>query len=572
MSNIRSDEEKQEIARQYQDNLPAYEAALKQLERTLKANYGPDRHLIKSGIKSLSSVLEKMDRKPYKSINDMPDIVRATLGVPSDIYDLEELRTEVVKDCVRLFNASSFEEKNDPGSGYSQAFHLNFDIDGITCELIIYFKDFDHAKEEAHKIYERSRTGQEVTPEEAALAREILNKQNATRETKRNEELHRRRRRRENPEENSRGSFRRLLREEHDTQYDLDGNWNKAAKNLLEMSNFFQKKSSEILNLFIKIAENKSEEFNFIVLQKPLAVDVDGSTTNFDKIEQFIKENKGRILKTKPVLIDARQISKHYRQFLDKPFFAPLIKYYVGKHSNVWLVRGNEEALNSMRKNIGSAKVDPNSFRDKLVGEKFKEVKEKYGVVDNGIHVSDSREEGAREADVWFGVPEMKLEYENQDVNDLTETIHKLIWKKLQTIPWANVQYSSTNNETALKSKAVDLDYRVLVPEDKIDETVAKIEELIPGARYDRTGTDDRSGATYKKMEFAFRYGKADIAVVPEAAYKDRVAAGVIVDLLPEEEKRDIGRRKEEAYLLGKKEYEAEKERIRQEIKERYGL
>lgn len=254
MSNIRSDEEKQEIARQYQDSLPAYEAALKQLERTLKANYGPDRYLIKSGIKSLSSVLEKMDRKPYKSINDMPDIVRATLGVPSDIYDLEELRTEVVKDCVRLFNASSFEEKNDAGSGYSQAFHLNFDIDGITCELIIYFKDFDHAKEEAHKIYERSRVGQEVTPEEAALAREILNKQNATRETKRNEELHRRRRRRENPEENSRGSFRRVLREEHDTQYDLDGNWNKEANHLLEISDFFQKKANDILNMLIKSA------------------------------------------------------------------------------------------------------------------------------------------------------------------------------------------------------------------------------------------------------------------------------------------------------------------------------
>jgi nucleoside diphosphate kinase len=243
-------------------------------------------------------------------------------------------------------------------------------------------------------------------------------------------------------------------------------------------------------------------------------------------------------------------MSKHYRQFASKPFFIPLLEYYVGKTVYIWLVEGTEEAQKKMREEVGGPKVDPGSFRHVLVSDDYKEVMKHTKVLDNGIHVSDSPEEGLREAKLWFGIPELTLDYA-PDINDEVTMVHTLLWKRLNSIPWASIQYSNTNNETAVKSKPVDIDYRVLVPEDKIDETVDYIVQHIPGAFLDRSGVDARTGSKYKKLEFVFKSGKADIAIVNRDDYKDRIGTGHLTDILPKEDKIDIGRRKEEAWEKG---------------------
>lgn len=320
--------------------------------------------------------------------------------------------------------------------------------------------------------------------------------------------------------------------------------------------NFENKKQNDIDN----------QNFNFVVLQKPLAVGKE------NEIEEFIIRHSAKILEKKKVLIDARQISNHYKQFFEKDFFVPLIRYYLGKTVYVWLVSGTQDILESMRSDIGPAKISPDSFREKLVGEEHLNALKQFGVLDNGIHISDSKEEGAREANIWFGVPSLVLKYENEEINKLTKTIHNFIWRKLRSIPWANAQYVNTNNETAVRFKNVDLDYRLLVPEDRIDEAVKLIEKLIPGSFYDRTGTDSATGATYKKLEYVFEHGKADIAVVPTDSYSQRMGSAYIVDLLPENEKASMLDRKEKAFLQGKEEYLKVKDQIRQEIKDKYKL
>ena len=139
------------------------------------------------------------------------------------------------------------------------------------------------------------------------------------------------------------------------------------------------------------------KDYAFVVLQKPLAVGKE------DEIENMIMFAGGDIVGTKRVNVKDVLIKEHYKQFLGEEFFDKILSYYSGKKLMVWLAMGNDEVLNNIRREIGSWKVDKDSFREFLVGDKWNDVYKKYGIIDNGIHVSDSKKEGEREKKVWFG-------------------------------------------------------------------------------------------------------------------------------------------------------------------------
>jgi nucleoside diphosphate kinase len=81
-----------------------------------------------------------------------------------------------------------------------------------------------------------------------------------------------------------------------------------------------------------------------------------------------------------------------------------MIKYYTGRDVVLFKVRGTDETIANLRLAIGDAKpVDPETFRFQITGETWKNTLKEFGVIDNGIHISDSVSEGQREVDVWFG-------------------------------------------------------------------------------------------------------------------------------------------------------------------------
>jgi nucleoside diphosphate kinase len=481
----------------------------------------------KIDIKNPSTAKEKFIRpgKTYKKIIDMPDLLRARLIVPLNLT-LEKFVNIISK----IFKTTKVELVNNKESGYGGAYHIDTEINGLKVELQVMYRNIVPYVDYSHvNVYEPQRIGKYVDPRVQTQVRNLLTQKKKEKE--------------------------KILS-------------NKLYKFKLNKTNM----ASEYVNLIFQLLKNASSlsstennKFKFVVLQKPLAAGKE------NEIESFIRNCGAKILQRKKVLIDSRLIGHHYKQFIDKPFFIHLLKYYVGKEVYVWLVEGNIKTQSKMRSLIGSPKVDINSFRHFLVGDDYKEVMKNTKVLDNGIHVSDSPEEGIREAKLWFGIPELVLDY-SQDINDEVVMVHSFLWKKLNSIHWATVQYSNTNNETAVKLKPVDIDYRVLVPENKIDETVNYIIKHIPGAFLDREGVDERTGSKYKKLEFVFKSGKADIAVVNCEDYKDRIGSGHLVDLLSTNEKKDIGKRKEEAWKKGKEEYKKVKEEIQKEIKQKFNI
>ena len=165
----RSPQELKQIAQDYEDNLPLFQTTLDQLVGLIKSNFsGFD---VKYGIKKLSSVISKMNRKDYPTIFEMPDIVRATLLVPIK-FDLDE-QLEKLKKVFKISN-EGIEKKNDPTSGYKLAYHTNFFLNGVRCEIITYYSNKDPYKSESHKFYERTREGEILSPEEQLRARRIM--------------------------------------------------------------------------------------------------------------------------------------------------------------------------------------------------------------------------------------------------------------------------------------------------------------------------------------------------------------------------------------------------------------
>jgi len=519
-------------------------------------------------------------KKKYRRISDMPDILRAAVLIPKagPHSSLEACAEDI---CRKLPSCQS-EPKDDPKTGY-QAYHIDAEIDGMRLEVQVNYKGAWTAKEIAHLSYkdedseipcgtissekpkfplveiEGNQYPRAIGPKNDLEMQGVLGSP-----AKAPQAVNKRERKHKELKNKGPSSFNRWDMVSVEAFNLRRIKTAEAAKGLtcpgpgVEAFNLRRIKTAE--------AATSPDEFNFVVLQKPLAIGKE------QQIEDFILSSGAKIVKKKTVMVDSRHISQHYRQFLEKPYFMPIVRYYTGKQLHVWLCRANIEVLNKMRSTIGRARVDEGSFRHSLVGEEHSRVKQEHGVMDNGVHVSDSPGEGDREAQVWFGVPPVKPIYDDPQFNQYVIKVHNTIWQALNSLPVVSVQYSNTNNETAVKSKPVDLDYRVLVNEGEIDKFVDAIIQALPGAVYDKDGVDERTGAKYKKLEYPFTNGKADIAVVPVGAYKGRIGTGHMVDVLPEEVKMEIGRRKEEAWQKGKEEYKRVKEQIQHEIKQRFGF
>ncbi|MCS7316940.1 MAG: AAA family ATPase, partial [Candidatus Dojkabacteria bacterium] len=358
----------------------------------------------------------------------------------------------------------------------------------------------------------------------------------------------------------------------------------KQKESLLALSYKYVKKLIEYLKRILfgkKYKFFEEPDAEIVIIAKPLGYEL-GATK---LIERFIRDNGGTIVEQKEIIVDSYRISQHYGEgkanFKNKSFFSDLVEYYTGKKVKVYRVKVNSKAIPEMRALIGHSSrfiEDENSLRKAIVGDRYKQILETQYVLDNGIHMSDSVEEGQREVKIWFGTPQI--------ITSNKEAIkaHTYLWETLQKIN-PNVQFSGgTLDGTEIQSKPTDLDYRIF--SDDLEQTVKEIQRVIPNVKYDRKGIDEKSGLEYHKLEYEFPGGKADIAVVPNhPSYTSKVSTNHLAALMSKRWKLYARREKEYYYQKvveaeqkygkdsierkkAKEDYERIKELLRQQVNE----
>ena len=299
-----------------------------------------------------------------------------------------------------------------------------------------------------------------------------------------------------------------------------------------------------------------------LILQKPAARD------RIEQIENWLEENTNKILAEKDVLVDSWRIGEHYKEFIGKDFYPAMIKYWTGKKVRAWIVE--VEDVKKFKEMVGNPK-GTTGFRSELMHDRIQKIKEEFGVVDNGIHASDSIENGKREIRLWFGVPSLAKIYDHPK-QQKTDSIHRKIYTTLQRLATnlgADVLFAGgTHNGLAIPENNVDLDYRILCQDDKVQEIAKKISSEFPEMKWDKEGIDPKTKSPYVKYEIEFDGGKADVAFVPISAYKDKISSSHLAALLSPEELEGFRTRKSTAFLQGKEQYKKEKEKIRGEIDE----
>lgn len=317
-----------------------------------------------------------------------------------------------------------------------------------------------------------------------------------------------------------------------------------------------------------------------VLIIKPLAQELNKVL----EIENFIKDYAD-VLEKEEIIIDSYKISQHYKQFKDESFFSDLLEYYTGKTATVYKLKINESNIKYIRDKIGHSSNfinDKTTLRYKLVGDKFFEIKDKFGVIDNGIHFSDSKSEGSREAKIWFDAPEIFTS--NKDA----KIAHMFLWSKLKDVD-KNVTFSGgTLDGTEIESKPTDLDYRIIVDEKDMDSVLQKILTTIPGSVLDKKGIDESSNKEYIKLEYEFKGGKADIAIVPREGYSGRISGNHLAALMSDSWKEKVREEKNKYYeeykkakeqygkesseaSLAKRKYEDIKEKFRRQVYEWFG-
>ncbi len=298
-----------------------------------------------------------------------------------------------------------------------------------------------------------------------------------------------------------------------------------------------------------------------MIIQKPAAKGKE------KVIEDFIILY-GEITEEKQTLVNSWVISQHYKQFRDTDFFPDMLRYWPGNIVKLWCLNTSQEKLEEIRKDIGPPKPVEGSFRESLV-PKWKEIYEKAGVLDNGIHCSDSFSEGEREYGVWFSIPPLYRNLYDKEYEEYLESIHTYLWKELSSFCDKNGWYlqfaGSPQNGTAVLNKPAILSYRLLAP-------VVTGKEIIPAGKFNRIGTDVGTGTTYIKNEYPFNGGKADITLVPTEQYRHKISTSHLIDIMPEEWKNEIRKKKSNAWSVSKEEYERVKQEIRNEINSKFKL
>lgn len=305
-----------------------------------------------------------------------------------------------------------------------------------------------------------------------------------------------------------------------------------------------------------------------VVIQKP------GAEDKISSIESFIKAH-GTIIQSKLVLVDAWRIGQHYKEFMGKAFFPAMISYWTGSKVKVWEVKLSTP-LEQFRTLVGDAKAPFGTFRHSLMGDRIEGIKEEFGVVDNGIHTSDSPEAGIREIELWFGTPKLASIYD-ADYQVYLNGVHTSLFSCLEegaSAFGAFLQFAGgTHNGLGLASAKADLDYRVLVPDTStLEQVFDYLSSTVPGLKWDKEGNDPKTGARYIKGEVEFFNGKADVAVVPFSEYHGKIAGAHLATLMTPEFLADARARKSAALAQGKSEYKAVKATISDEIRELVGV
>lgn len=301
-----------------------------------------------------------------------------------------------------------------------------------------------------------------------------------------------------------------------------------------------------------------------LVMQKP------GARDRIHDIENFINQH-GRILLQKDVMTDAWRIGSHYKQFSNEKWFPAVLKYYTGKNTRVWVV--DVPSISEFKQAVGSPKAK-DGFRAQLMGDRANELKEKFGVLDNGIHASDSAESGKREIKLWFSAPELAKVYEPGKQKDI-ETIHRQIYSKLNKLVTplgCSVLFAGgTHNGLAIPENDVDLDYRVLCP-DNVVEIGKQVASQFDGLTYDKMGVDPKTKTNYVKYEIKFAGGKADIAFVPAEPYKNKISAAHLAALMPDSWIKQARNNKSAAFAQGPEQYKSTKDQIKKDIDSTFGV
>lgn len=139
--------------------------------------------------------------------------------------------------------------------------------------------------------------------------------------------------------------------------------------------------------------------FRFLMFAKPLLLASNRTSELLDLID-----GEGGI---RIVAIERRQVSRdlieqHYAASATKSFFPDLVNYYTGKEVLLIVCEAeNDECLESLRTWIGHSSIEENSVRDFLVHDLYADWTALYGPFDNGVHCSDSRENGEKELQLW---------------------------------------------------------------------------------------------------------------------------------------------------------------------------
>lgn len=305
-----------------------------------------------------------------------------------------------------------------------------------------------------------------------------------------------------------------------------------------------------------------------VVIQKP------GAEDRITSIKSFIKTH-GTVVRSKLVLVDAWRIGQHYKEFMGKAFFPAMISYWTGKTVRVWEINLSTP-LDQFRGLVGDAKAPSGTFRHSLMGDRIEGIKAEFGVVDNGIHTSDSIEAGAREMELWFNTPKLASIYD-ADYQVYLNQVHASLFSFLEqgaSAFGAFLQFAGgTHNGLGLASAKADLDYRVLVPDtSSLEQVFNYLSSSVPGLKWDKEGTDPKTGARYIKGEVQFLNGKADVAVVPFSEYHGKIAGAHLATLMTPEFLADARARKTAALAQGKSEYKAVKAAISDEIRELVGV
>lgn len=331
-----------------------------------------------------------------------------------------------------------------------------------------------------------------------------------------------------------------------------------------------------------------------LVMVKP------GGMARLDTVEQFLNAN-GRIVKKQKVLVDVWRIGQHYKQFRDKPFYLSLLKYFKGKEvmAYIYIIDGSKvggadpnDTIAKFREMIGAAQSNSGFRRQLMTGPNGEDVqaqiKAKEGVVDNGIHTSDSVQEAEREIRLWFGTPQLAdIGEEPGRQTDMRRT-HRAIYNALSGPVRQQGGYmqfaGGTHNGLAVPGSDVDFDYRIMVPTDDLAsieqfaKTVAtafmqdqNIQRSGLKIRWDKQGVDEKTKAGYVKYEIDFPNmpGKADVAFVPSSQYRGKVSSAHLATLMDPQFIQQARQRKA-ATKSDKEVYKKTKRQIAGEIDARF--